>query len=131
MLLDCPLCGKSVETANFKITRKAHGGFECPECKGLLQFSQPHAVFRRSLAVALSALLLVVFGVHRVIFVLLGSLILWPFMQLAVNGYCFRTMTTSLKPLTPKFTKFRLDDRDDGPIQLFDRRRKPVQPPRN
>ena len=134
MLLECLSCRTLIETADFKITWKAHGGFECPECKQLLQFSQPHAIFRRGLAVVISALLLLVFGVQRIVWLVLASLLLWPFMQLVVNGYCFRAMATSLKPLKPirppKLPKLQLEERDDRPLELFDRRGKMAQPPR-
>jgi|SRR5208282_4198 len=128
MCLDCPFCGKSVDTVEFKITRETHGGFECPECKQLLHFSQPFAAFRRTLALALSALLLLLLGVKRMVWLVLGAVALWPFMQLLVNGYCVPRMPIQLKPWKPAklpaLPRIRLEPRDDTPLQLFDKRKK-------
>ena len=128
MFLECPLCGKSVDTADFKITREAHGGFECPECKKVLQFAQPHAAFRRSMALVLSALVLMVLGVQRPVWILIGSIVLWPFVQLLVNTAMVHRIPLRLAPWKapklPILSKLRFEERDDGPLQLFDRRRK-------
>jgi hypothetical protein len=64
----------------------------------MLHYSQPHAAFRRTLSVLLSALLLLMFGVRNVLFVLSGSLLLWAPMQLLVNAYSVRRMPLGLKP---------------------------------
>jgi len=125
MRLDCPLCGKSVNSADFQVTWESHGGFKCPECGRLLHYSQPFAAFRRSIAIILSALLLTILGVRRLYLLFIGMLLLWPFMQLLVNAYCMRRMPLRLAPYkpvkVPALRKFRLQERDDGPLQLFDK----------
>ena len=128
MLLNCPLCGKTVNSADFRVTPETHGGFKCPECGGLLHFSQPFAAFRRGLALLLSALLLMSLGVRRPLILLIATFAAWPFMQLLVNAYCMRRMPLRLAPWKPVrrpvLPRFRFDERDDGPLQLFNKGRK-------
>jgi hypothetical protein len=128
MLLDCPLCGKSVNPADFKATPVTRAAFECPECRGLIRYLQPHAAFRRSLALIASALLLVVLGVRHWVWLLVGSVLLWPLAQLVVNAYLVGRMPLLLAPWKPvasrPFPTFRFEKREDGPLEIFSRKRK-------
>lgn len=101
MTLECPLCHKSVDTHEFKITAGTRGGFECPACKQMLHFAQPHAALRRTLSLLVSLVTLLVFRVRSIPLLIGGSLVLWAPVQLGVNAYCVRRMPLGLKPWQP------------------------------
>ena len=103
MTLECPLCHKPVQTGNFKKIPGTGGGFECPECKQMLRYGQRNAVFRRTLAVMLSLILVMFLGVQKVLFLVGGTLLLWAPMQLLVNA--FSPCALFLKPWRPHSAK--------------------------
>ena len=109
MTLECPLCRKNVETTSLHLIPQTGGGFNCPECKQMLHFEQPHAIFRAALSLALSTVILLIFGVRSIPLLLGGCLLLWAPVQLLVNGYCVRRLPLSLKPWTSP--KLRLEIR--------------------
>jgi hypothetical protein len=108
MTLECPLCQKSVETSDLHRIPGSGGGFNCPECKQMLHFEQPHRIFRASLSLTLSAIVLLFFGVRSILFLLGGCLLLWAPVQLLVNGYCVRRMPLQLKPWIPPRQKLEI-----------------------
>jgi hypothetical protein len=119
MRLECPVCHKPVYTSDFKIIPGTGGGFDCPECKQMIHYSQPHAVFRRTLALGLSVILLMMFGVHKVLWLLGGALLLWAPMQVLVNAYCVRAMPLGLKPWVPRSTQGKTPLWEPHVPQLF------------
>ena len=114
MLLECPLCGTRIQAKELNSIHQKSGGLDCPQCHQLLTFSQPYAAARRTVAFVLALALLFVLGVRSPVWLLIGGVLLWPFVQLLVNAYCARRLPLSLRP-RPK--RIRRSD-----LHLFDRR---------
>ena len=97
MPVKCPHCQNTVGTSELRSVPESGGGLECPSCKGMVRFVQPHAAFRRSVALLLSCLALMAFGVRNPLLFIGGSVLLWIPMSMAVNMYCLYVLPLSLK----------------------------------
>jgi uncharacterized paraquat-inducible protein A len=117
MILNCPHCQTGVEVAELRRHPGTGGGYECPTCKKMVRFAQPHALFRRTISLLMSCGVLLVFGVRKPIVFAVGSLLLWLPMSIAVNMYCVYAMPLGLKPWTQRG---RIPF-DAGPLELFNR----------
>jgi len=82
-----------------------YGYHECPFCNGKVRYVQPHAAFRRTIALVLSTVVLVILGVQNPLTLVIGSLLLWVPMSIPVNMFCVYTMPLSLKPWKPRGKK--------------------------
>lgn len=82
----------------------------------MLKFRQGYAAFRRTAAILASAAILVLFGVRNVLFILGGTLLLWPFAQLIVNSYRARRLPLWLVPWSPPKRRTRSKRADKNPL---------------
>jgi len=103
-MLECPHCNRAVVLSELR--RPSGGGYhECPFCGGMVRLAQPHAFLRRTVALILSAFVLLLFGVRNPLALVAGSLLLWVPMSIPVNMYCVYAMPLGLKPWTHRGRK--------------------------
>lgn len=98
MILECPLCHAAVNSKEIQLSQ---GGFYCPHCQGGLTYSLRHPILRRTAALIGSGLILAGFGVRSILFLFLGSILLWPFVQIIANVFHAYVTSPGLKPWTP------------------------------
>lgn len=97
MALTCPHCRNVIEAHELRRQPATGGGYECPLCRGMVRFVQPHAPFRRTIALTFSFIATVLIGARRPIAILAGTLLLWAPMSIPVNMYCVYKMPLGLK----------------------------------
>ena len=101
MRLECRHCHGRVSVSELR--RPRSGAYrECPLCNGTVCYVQPHAVFRRSTALLLSIIVLMIAGVRNPVTLVIGSVLLWVPMSFAFNMYCVYVMPLGLKPWKPR-----------------------------
>jgi len=87
-----------IEASDLRRIDGTGGGYECPACKKMVRFSQPHALFRRAISLLLLTIVLLLVGVRSTIILVMGSVLLWIPMSMAVNMYCVYAMPLGLTP---------------------------------
>jgi hypothetical protein len=73
--VECPFCRKTIDVSQMTHVGGIVGGLACPECKKRVIFSQPFTLFRRTLSLLLSGLVMLWVGVHSV-WLYIGGVIL-------------------------------------------------------
>jgi uncharacterized paraquat-inducible protein A len=120
MTLKCPHCRNGIDAAELRRQSGTGGGYECPACKQMVRFAQPHAIFRRAVSLLLAAIVLMICGVRNPLMLVIGSILLWVPMSIAVNMYCVYAMPVGLRPWKQRGRK----PFDEGPPELFNNRPK-------
>jgi hypothetical protein len=118
MILKCPHCSTDIHVSELRRQPSTGGGLECPVCKGMVRFAQPHALFRRALSLSLSVTILLIVGVHKPLILAIGSILLWLPISILVNMYCVYVMPLGLQPWKPRGRR----PFAPGPIVLFQHR---------
>ena len=104
--LECPFCRKTIDVSQMTHVGGVTGGLACPECKKWVVFSQPFTLFRRTLSLLLSALVMLRVGVHPIWLYIGGVILLWLPMSIAVDAYMAHKLPLKLGPWTAP-TSFR------------------------
>jgi hypothetical protein len=68
----------------------------------MLTFSLSHPIFRNTISLLISGLVLYIAGVRSLFVFVAATLLLWVPVSLAVYAYCFRLMPLRLKPWDPR-----------------------------
>jgi hypothetical protein len=102
MVLKCPHCSTDIDVAELRRQPGTGGGLECPVCKEMVRFAQPHAFFRRALSLSLSVIVLLIVGVRKPLVLAIGSILLWVPMSILINMYSVYAMSLGLKPWKPR-----------------------------
>ena len=120
----CPYCSSDFEGSALQQPAGVGGGTYCPNCQERVRLSFPYA----RLAVVLSVLIafgaLFAFQVRSVIWLILGTALLWIPISLFLNTYFARFKPPVLKAWKPRRRTFfeRMYERDSTP-DLFNKRR--------
>jgi hypothetical protein len=109
-----------IKASDLRRVEGTGGGYECPVCKQMVRYSQPYAIFRRTVSLLLSVIVLLLVGVRRPIMLLVGSVLLWIPMSMLVNMYSVYATPLGLKPWKQRWR----ERRDAGPLELFDNKPK-------
>lgn len=124
MILRCPICGQDLALADLQQPGGIGGGTYCPKCQGRVRISFPY----RSLVALVSVLIalgtLALAHVSTIIGYVIGAVLIWIPLSLALNAATVRFKAPTLKKWKQRRrTFFEWLYERDSPPELIDKRR--------
>jgi hypothetical protein len=101
----CPYCGEGLELSDLDRTGGFAGGLYCPKCQERIKLSYPYSGLVAGVSLLAAMGILVIMHVKSVPWFVVGMVVLWIPISLALNSYSTKYKLPSLEKWTERTHK--------------------------